>query len=134
MILSNVFSGAAGAIIAGRVLEWGMPPISAVAVGTITAAMVGYTIESTWEDHKERCARKAAHRARMQAAKERKKQKKWQPNPNYRRLGDIIWERDHPTEQEEEPKEPIRKVCGALSENFYNAPEEIKLEVFGGTQ
>jgi hypothetical protein len=67
----------------------------------------------------------------MQAAMERKKRKRWQPDPDYRRLGDIIWEREHP---KEEPTEPIRKVCGVLSENFYNAPEEVKLEVFGGTQ
>jgi hypothetical protein len=126
MILHSIAAGFAGIVVAGSAAELGLTPIPAISAGVAVSAMLGYLMDYAERERKEQEARRRKHCAKIRAAKCR--QKKWQPNPNYRRLGDEIWESEHKA-----APVPVLEVNGALKAEFDALTDEEKTKVLDGT-
>lgn len=126
----GAFTGLAGITAYWITQAMAYTEMTCVISAAVTAGVFSLCFEVIWECEQEKKHRKAVKRA-VKRAIERFMEDTERDYLVIPRRCEEVHMHKWKTEEPEEQKEPIRKVKGALAEDFAKAPEEVKREMFG---
>lgn len=133
MKLSEVFAGIfCGLGIMARMTELGASAIVSLAIGTLIGAAVAFMLfaADVWVDSVKKEATEAEdRRRRAQREAERRRVSRPRTEP-YRRQLDIYLAEQARLKSEQKRNKPIRKLTGALAEDFTQLPEDERRGFF----